>query len=79
MKTYFETGVLEERPPFEVVCQTIMRHARMQVEWKGEKRGMMEMRTHVASYTGGYPHSGALRRAMNEIETLEELQHLLGV
>ena len=24
-------------------------------------------------------HSGALRRAMNEIETLEELQHLLGV
>lgn len=79
MKTYFETGVLEERPPFEVVCQTIMRHARMQVEWKGEKRGMMEMRTHVASYIGGYPHSGALRRAMNEIETLEELQHLLGV
>ena len=79
MKTYFETGVLEERPPFEVVCQTLMRHARMQVEWKGEKRGMMEMRTHVASYTGGYPHSGALRRAMNEIETLEELQHLLGV
>ena len=37
------------------------------------------MRTHVASYTGGYPHSGALRQAMNEIETLEELQHLLGV
>lgn len=77
MKTYFETGQQEERPDFETVCQTILRHAKMQIDWKGPVRGMREMRTHVASYTAGYPHSAALRREMNQVETWEELEQLL--
>ncbi|MCR5690708.1 MAG: tRNA dihydrouridine synthase DusB [Eubacterium sp.] len=77
MKTYFETGVLEEKPEFSLVIDTILRHAKMQTEWKGELRGMREMRTHVASYTAGYPHSGSLRRAMNGVETMSQLTELL--
>ncbi len=77
MKTYFSTGNLEKKPDFPTVCETILRHARMQIEWKGQLRGMREMRTHVASYTAGYPHSAALRRAMNQVETYEELEKLL--
>ncbi|MCH5265393.1 MAG: tRNA dihydrouridine synthase DusB [Lachnospiraceae bacterium] len=77
IKTYFETGRKEERPSFSQVCETILRHARMQAEWKGEKRGIMEMRTHVAWYTAGYPHSSALRRRMNQVENYEELEELL--
>lgn len=77
MKTYFTTGKLEERPDFQTVCRTILRHARMQIQWKGTARGMREMRTHVASYTAGYPHSAALRREMNQIESDEELEELL--
>lgn len=77
MKTYFATGEIEEKPDFDTVCQMILRHAKMQAEWKGEKRGILEMRTHVAWYTAGYPHSSALRREMNQIETFEELRRLL--
>lgn len=77
MKTYFLTGEQEEKPDFQTVCDTILRHARMQVEWKGQTRGMREMRTHVASYTAGYPHSAALRRQMNQVETYEQLEELL--
>ena len=55
----------------------ILRHARMQAEWKGEKRGIMEMRTHVAWYTAGYPHSSELRRQMNQIESYTQLEELL--
>lgn len=77
MKTWFASGKMEERPDFATVCRMILRHARMQADWKGEKRGIMEMRTHVAWYTAGYPHSAALRRTVNQIETYEQLEELL--
>ncbi len=77
IKTYLETGILEDKPDFHEVAAMIRRHARMQVDWKGEKRGIREMRTHVAAYTSGYPHSTALRREMNRVETLTELEQLL--
>lgn len=77
IKTYLDTGILEDKPDFREVAAMIRRHARMQVDWKGEKRGIREMRTHVAAYTSGYPHSAALRREMNRVETLAELEELL--
>ncbi|MFR1028961.1 MAG: hypothetical protein ACLSD6_07110 [Clostridium sp.] len=51
----------------------------MQIEWKGEKRGMREMRSHAAWYTAGYPHSASLRRAMNTVETYEQLEELFSI
>ena len=77
MKTWAATGELEPKPDFDVVCRMILRHAAMQTEWKGEKRGIMEMRTHIAWYTAGYPHSAGLRRAVNRLETYAELKELL--
>jgi nifR3 family TIM-barrel protein len=77
IKTYFETGQMEKKPDFKTVCDMILRHARMQADWKGEKRGILEMRTHVAYYTAGYPHSAGIRRKVNEIETYAELEQLL--
>lgn len=79
IKTYFATGEKEPKPDFETVCRMILRHARMQADWKGEKRGIMEMRTHVAAYTAGYPGSASLRREMNRIDSFAGLEQLLGI
>ena len=79
IKTYLETGMVPENPPFSEVCRMILRHAKMQIEWKGEKRGMREMRSHAAWYTAGYPHSASLRRAMNTVETYEQLEELFSI
>ena len=76
IKTYNETGVLEEKPTFEEVLAMILRHGRMQMEFKGECMGMREMRKHVAWYTAGYPHSASIRRRVNEVETYEQLEKL---
>ena len=75
--TYLETGELLEKPSFAEVRDMILRHAKMQAEWKGEERGILEMRSHAAWYTAGYPHSAALRRAMNEVTTYEGMEELL--
>ena len=55
----------------------ILRHARMQLEYKGEYTGMREMRKHVAWYTAGYPRSSKLRQAVNGLESLNQLEELL--
>ena len=76
-KEYLQSGKEVAKPSFRIVCETILRHAKMQTEWKGEKRGILEMRSHAAWYTAGYPHSAALRRQMNDIETYQKLEELL--
>lgn len=76
---YLDTGELLPRPVLEEVKEMILRHARLQLEYKGEYTGMREMRKHVAWYTAGFPHSARLRGAVNEIESMEQLMGLLDV
>ena len=53
-----------------------MRHARLQVEIKGEYTGMREIRKHAAWYTAGYRNSSKLRGKINEVETIQQLEEL---
>lgn len=73
INTYLDTGLLPARPTAQEVCDTILRHARLQLAIKGEYVAVREMRKHVAWYTTGYPHSAKLRRMVNEMETFAEL------
>lgn len=74
---YDKTGRILKRPDNGEMKSMILRHARLQIRYKGEYTGIREMRKHVAWYTAGYPHSAALRRKVNEIESLEQLEALL--
>ena len=77
MNHYFTTGELMERPSPAEVREMILRHARAQIELKGEFTGIREMRKHVAWYTAGMRHSAALRRESNTIANYKELEELL--
>lgn len=74
---YLETGELLPKPPMGSLIETILRHAKLQLEFKGEYLGMREMRKHVAWYTTGYPNSAKLRVKVNAVETMAELSELL--
>lgn len=77
IRDYLKTGVIPEKPTLEEVRNMMLRHAKMQLECKGEYTGIREMRKHVAWYTAGYPNSAKLRAKINEVETFEELTALL--
>ena len=77
MNHYFETGELLEKPDPKEIREMILRHARWQIELKGEFIGIREMRKHVAWYTSGMRHSAGLRRESNTIENYESLERLL--
>ena len=74
INAYLNTGEVLKRPSKEEMRDTILRHAALLLEYKGEYTAIREMRKHVAWYTTGYPHSARLRQAINEMETMAELE-----
>ena len=70
-----ETGELPPRPDKDEVRKMMLRHARLQLEYKGEFSGIREMRKHVAWYTKGLKGAARLREKVNAVESLEELEN----
>ena len=71
-----ETGEDLPRPTVQEVTEMVLRHARLQVEIKGEYTGMREIRKHAAWYTAGYRNSSKLRGKINDVETIQQLEEL---
>lgn len=74
---YDRTGKLPPGPSKEQIKETMLRHARLQLEFKGEYLGIREMRKHVAWYTKGMEGSAKLRDDINKVESYAELETLL--
>lgn len=79
MAAYEETGRIPPRPGRDELREMMLRHARLQLEYKGEYSGIREMRKHVAWYTKGIPNAARLRDRINQVETYGELENLLTV
>lgn len=74
---FLEMGEELPKPSAKEMVDMVLRHAKMQIAFKGEFTGMREMRKHAAWYTGGYKHASRLRSLLNEVETYEQLEELL--
>ena len=73
---YEKHGEMPERPDVHEVKKTMLRHAKLQMQYKGDYLGIREMRKHVAWYTAGMRHSAGIRRESNNISSYEELKKL---
>lgn len=76
---YEENGSLPPRPSIDEIRETMLRHARLQLDYKGDFCGIREMRKHVAWYTKGLHGAARLRDKVNEVESYEELEKILTV
>ncbi len=74
---YLEKGILRERPSKTEIRDMMLRHTRMQIAYRGEYGGIREMRKHISWYTAGFPNSAKLRQAVNQAETLSQMETLL--
>lgn len=77
IREYLETGRIPERPSKEEVRAMMLRHARMQIGYKGDYIGIREMRKHISWYTAGYPGSAKLRGEINMVDSYAQLEKLL--
>lgn len=72
---YLKTGERLAKPAGSEIRETVLRHGRMELKYKGEYTAIREMRKHIAWYTTGYPNSAALRRSVNEMETYQDMEN----
>lgn len=70
---YLETGKRLDPPTAAQRRDMVIRHARLQLKYKGEYTAVREMRKHLAWYTTGLPHSARFRQTINSMESMEEL------
>ncbi|MBT5637763.1 MAG: tRNA-dihydrouridine synthase [Candidatus Peribacter sp.] len=66
-----QTISFEEKIPF------IIDHCELAVKVKGQKRGMLEMRRHLASYVKGIDGASDLRAQLVRVESVEEVKNIL--
>lgn len=83
---YDRTGTIPPRPTQEEIRNMMLRHARMQLEFKGEYLGIREMRKHVAWYVKGMKRCSEvprtdqsdriLRRAGRIVEDVNKIERI---
>ena len=65
------------RPEREEMAALMARHARLEVEEKGDRVGYRELRKHLAWYTAGMTGGAALRKEASELTDAEGLERFL--
>lgn len=64
-------------PTVSEIKKTMLRHAEMMLDQKGEYTAIHEMRKHVAWYMAGVRNSSHIRREINGVNSFEELTELI--
>ena len=77
IKDYLEKGEILHAPDISERVKISMIHLERSVDWKGERRGVLEFRKHWSDYFKGYPNFKPFRQRLMAIEKFEEVQPLL--
>ncbi len=77
IKHYMKTGLHLDKPDLMERVNVTRKHLNFSVEWKGEKKGIFEMRRHYTNYFRGIPNFKPFRTQLVEAETLDELNEIL--
>ncbi len=81
-KKYLKSGVVPPPPTLEDKIDLLIDHLKYSVEYKGERKGVIEMRKHFSGYLKGIPHIAGFRLKLMQyteleplVEKLKELQY----
>lgn len=77
IKHYFETGTHLAPPTLEDRIAVTRKHLDFSIEWKGERKGIFEMRRHYTNYFRGIPHFKPYRTRLVESESPTEIVGIL--
>lgn len=72
-KEYMRTGLVQETPDIEERVNTLKDHMRFSVDYKGEPRGVYEMRKHFSGYLKGIPNISRFRVELMKYERLDQV------
>ncbi len=74
---YLQTGEKLKEITNKEKLETILKHIELEVQIKGEKVGIPELRKHLACYVKSLPNASKIRQNINQINTKNELVQAL--
>jgi tRNA-dihydrouridine synthase B len=74
---YLQTGEILEEITNKEKLETIIKHIELEVQIKGERVGIPELRKHLACYVKSLPNASKIRQTINQINTKKELVQAL--
>jgi len=77
IKNYLEKGELLLPPDIHERIKISLIHLEKSVDWKGERRGVLEMRKHWSGYFKNYPNFKLFRQRLMETVSFEEVNAIL--
>ena len=79
IKHFIANGVHRDKPTTEERVRTALDHLHKSLEWKGERQGIMEMRSHYTNYFKGLPYFKDYRMKLVTSMSVEEILRTLGL
>ncbi len=73
IKHYMATGEHLDPPTISERVRVAKRHLELSLDWKGERRGIVEMRRHYTNYFRGVAHFKEIRKVLVQSENPNEL------
>ena len=70
---FLQTGDKLQEVSSKEKLETIIKHIELEVEEKGEKVGIQELRKHMACYIKNLPNASKIRVRINQINRKDEL------
>ncbi len=77
IKHYLKTGIILPTPHIEERIRICTIQLKKSVEWKGERRGVLEIRKHWGNYFKGYPNFKPFRIKLMQTDSLDEILNIL--
>ena len=77
IKHYLETGQKLVPPSLSEKINAVKKHISFSVDWKGNRKGIYEMRRHYTNYFRGIPNFKPYRNKLVHLESQEEIINLL--
>lgn len=77
IKHYLKTGTKLQPPSIVDRVAVAKKHLNFSVEWKGEIKGIFEMRRHYTNYFRGFPHFKSYRTRLVEAMSHQEIINIL--
>ena len=77
IKHYLKTGILLDPPGLEARIEAVKKHLTFSIEWKGERKGIFEMRRHYTNYFKGIINFKPVRMKLVTTDNYNELMDIL--
>lgn len=77
IKHYLKTGEILPAPDIEERVRICTIQLEKSVEWKGERRGVLEIRKHWSDYFKGYPNFKPFRLKLMDSDSLDQILKIL--